>query len=128
MANQKKLEDMSLDEVVNKVTGLSAVGADFQVQSIMAVPAKCTQELVKGFEHLTQNLHAQTTFIGQTIRKFDDSLKVSIQQFDASSGKVSRSLARATWALVLATLILVAVTGYQAYQSSQLKAPISAKP
>jgi hypothetical protein len=37
------------------------------MQSIMMVPLKATQELQNSLKHLTENLHSQSTFIGNKL-------------------------------------------------------------
>lgn len=111
----KNLKDTPIEEIISQVTELSAVGAKHQLQSIMAIPAKCSMMLLEGLETFNKNTHAQASFIGGEIRKFNKGLEESIQQFDASSSKISKSLARATWALVFVTAVLVIVTGLQIY-------------
>jgi len=62
------LKDQSLDDLVERVQGLSAMAAKTEVQSIMAVFAKCTLELVKIATEIRCFNDSTTTLTTQIIR------------------------------------------------------------
>ncbi len=79
----RSLEDQSLDELLGRVQGLSSMAAASEVQSIMAVFAKCTLEL----------------------RKVVDSTSTEIRRFNESTTKLETQIIRLNKVLVGATIV-----------------------
>ncbi len=80
---EESIENQSLDQLLKGVQGLSAMGAAAEVRSIMAVFAKCTQELGKS--------------IG--------SASAEIRRFNDSTTKLTEQIIRLNRILVAATVV-----------------------
>ena len=90
----ENIRSKSIEEVLNNVQGLAAVASDTQVQSIMALVAKCTIDL-------GENLGRTST----EIRRFNESTDVLTKQVI----RLNRILTWATVVIAIGT-IAVAVT------------------
>jgi len=92
------IRDRTLEQWLAGVEGLTTVGDAGQVRSIMAVVAKCTQELTDGL-----------AVASTEVKRLTD----STAQFNAQAGrlteqlvKLNRTLAWATWVVAIGTLLV----------------------
>jgi hypothetical protein len=87
MSNDSPL-NKSLDDLLRDVQGLTTVGSDRQVRSILAVLAKCTVQLQDGMASTTKEVAA----------------------FNASTTALSKQLIRLNRVLVCATVVAAVAT------------------
>ena len=80
---ERSLENQSLDELLGRVQGLTAMAAASEIQSIMAVFAKCTLELSK--------------VVGST--------STEIRNFNESTTNLTMQIIRLNKVLVVATIV-----------------------
>jgi len=79
----ENLRDQSLDDLVARVQGLSAMAAQSEVRSIMAVFARCTIELSDRAGQLSEDVNHAKTILGERLTELTGQMKASTEQASA---------------------------------------------
>jgi len=107
--NYENLRDQTIEDVLNQVQMLSAVGSKDQIQSALAVVARCTLEVSDRLTVAAAEVDKASQRIGATadeVRSFNDSTGALTREVI----RLNRILTWATVAIAAATIAAVAVT------------------
>jgi len=107
------LRDQTIEDLLYRVDGLAAVASKDQVQSIMAVIARCTTELADQAKQLSADINsAKEAFVpalGELITELKQTrLEISKASYSTSEG--TKALVKWTKALVCVTIVYAAAT------------------
>jgi len=105
MANDD-LRDQSIGDLLKRVQGLAAVASKDQVQSIMAVIARCTLEIGDALKQLSADIQHAQKILGTRLSELNDQLQRTQSEMSVASEAASKHTA----ALVGWTKVLVLVT------------------
>ena len=109
----ENLRAQSIEYYLNRVEGLAAAASKDQVQSIMAVLARCTIELADQAKQLSADINsAKKTFLpplGELITELKQT-RLEISKASSSALEGSKALVKWTKALVFVTIVYAAAT------------------
>jgi hypothetical protein len=77
------LRDQSIEDLLKRVQGLAAVASKDQVQSIMAVLARCTIELADQAKQLSGDINHAKTILGTRLSELTAQIKAASDQASA---------------------------------------------
>lgn len=80
---RQNLRDQSLDDLLARVQGLTTVGSDDQVRSIMAVFARCTTEISDRARQLSEDLNQAKKILGERLTELTAQINASTAQASA---------------------------------------------
>jgi len=98
----KNLRGMSIDDVLNQVQALASVASKEQVQSTMAVLARCTLEVGDRLTVAAAEVDKASQRIGATADE--------VRSFNESTGALTREVIRLNRILTWATVVIAAGT------------------
>lgn len=100
------LREQRIEDLLNRVEGLAAVAAQAEVQSVMAVVARCTIEIGGSLAQVSGDIQQAQTILGARLAEFTEQLRQTRSEMSRSSDVASRY----TGALVRWTKVLGFVT------------------
>ena len=104
------LESRSLEDVLEGVGGLSAVGTPDQMRSILAVPAKCTVDLGRHLGQLNSEIQqSRQALVGRSNALIEELEATRKTLHEASEAGARHNALIGKW-----TIVLVAVTAIYA--------------
>lgn len=108
------IRNHSIDFYLNKVQGLASVASKDQVQSVMAVVARCTVEIGDTLKQLSADIQHAQRILGTRLSELNNLLQKAQSEMATASKTTSEqtaSLARWTKVMAYATAFYVILTG-----------------
>lgn len=118
--SQPNLRDRSIDELLKNIAGLSAVGTNTQMQSIMAIPAWCTLEITDKMTHLSATIDNAQVQLSIRFNKLNNELsnyRDEMAKASQAASDQSRAMVYWTKALVAVTAVYAIVTALGVFKS-----------
>ncbi len=104
------LRDQRIEDLLNGVQGLAAMAAKDEVQSIMALVARCTLEIGDALTKLSGDIQQAEGILGRRLSELSDQL----QQTRSEMATAAEAAENHTAALVKWTRVLAFLTGVYA--------------
>jgi hypothetical protein len=107
----RNLRGQPIEDLLNRVQGLTAAAAKDEVQSIMAIVARCTLEIGDTLTKLSGDIQEAQRILGGRLSGLTDQL----QQTRSEMATASEAASKHTAALVMWTRVLAVLTGIYAF-------------
>lgn len=109
-----KLRDQTIEHFLNNVQRLAAVASKDEVQSVMAVVARCTLEIGDALKQLSADIQHAQKILGTRLSELNDQLQRTQSEMSTASEAASNhtaALVRWTKVMAFATAFYAILTG-----------------
>lgn len=109
-----KLRTQSIEDLLNRVQSLAAVASKDEVQSVMAVVARCTLEIGDALKQLSADIQHAQKILGTRLSELNDQLQRTQSEMSAASEVTSKhtaALVKWTKVMAVATALYAVLTG-----------------